>query len=103
MEVSDAKKRLTKSKVEMNSKLTAVKSMFRGEPRSCEVNAILLEKKKTLAEVTKGENNVRSARVQDGFPPSRIRQYIKGMLQLLELLVYLDNFSVGVLRGNVGK
>jgi hypothetical protein len=79
IEVHDSRKRLSKCRLEVNSKLVPVRSMFRGEPRSGEVIALINEAKEKLAGIENAEGNVRLPCVQNGFPPARIRQYIKGL------------------------
>lgn len=77
--VAESKRRLTRSHSELATALTPVRSAFRGEPRRRDVVNILQANKNELNQYEAMQAATRPAITQQGHPPARIRQYIKGM------------------------
>lgn len=78
--VSEAKLRLNESRLEMAAALTPVRSAFRGEPRSRDVETVLQNRRHELNQFEANRTNTRPPIMQQGHPPARIRQYIKGVV-----------------------
>lgn len=77
-QVTESKRKLTRSQAEVMAALTPVRSAFRGEPRSRDVTNVLQNSRKQLNQFEEGEAATRPPITQQGHPPARIRQYIKG-------------------------
>lgn len=77
--VSEAKLRLNESRLEMAAALTPVRSAFRGEPKRRDVETVLQNRRHELNQFEANQANTRPPIMQQGHPPARIRQYIKGL------------------------
>ncbi|XP_078348913.1 structural maintenance of chromosomes flexible hinge domain-containing protein 1-like [Oculina patagonica] len=78
--VAESKRRLTRSHSELATALTPVRSAFRGEPRRRDVVNLLQTNKNELNQYEAMQAATRPAITQQGHPPARIRQYIKGIV-----------------------
>ena len=78
--VSESKRKLNRDKLEFVAALTPVRSAFRGEPRARDVINVLQTTRNQLNECEASQETTRPAIKQQGHPPARIRQFIKGKL-----------------------
>ncbi|XP_032236995.2 structural maintenance of chromosomes flexible hinge domain-containing protein 1-like isoform X1 [Nematostella vectensis] len=64
----------------VRSKLEPVRALFRGEPSTQDVSKQLQSVMGQLAQMAVAQNSVRLPSIPHGHPPTRIRQYIKGIV-----------------------
>ena len=81
LSVSESKRKLSRGQTEYVAALTPVRSAFRGEPRARDVINILQTTKNQLNQYEASQATTRPAITQQGHPPARIRQFIKGKLK----------------------
>lgn len=87
--VAEGKRKLNRSQSEVMVALTPVRSAFRGEPRSRDVINVLQTSRNQLSELESNQAATRPAITQQGHPPARIRQYIKGRMAVLLGVLFL--------------